>query len=85
VALCPATSSFPLPLHNFSECALLVTTRSPYGIVYIDKHCILLRRRADRANGRRLLSKISGVPIRHVDDSETAFRRWLAIANPLSN
>ncbi|MDF2441647.1 MAG: hypothetical protein JWN98_2631 [Abditibacteriota bacterium] len=78
IALCPAKSTFPMTSANFQECVLLVFQNPSYGIIYIDRDVVLLRRRANRQAGWRLLSNASGVHIQQAHHVEAAFWRWLS-------
>ena len=78
VALCPGTQPWPLTESNLEDYTLALFKSPSYGIVFIDQHTVLLRRRANRHDGWRRLAKISGARVASEKDVETAFWKWLS-------
>ncbi len=79
VALLPRTNTFPLTQSNFEEVALAVFKSPSYGIVFINRHAVLLRRHAPRRQGWRLLARAAGTPVSSEQQMEAAFWTWMAL------
>lgn len=80
VALCPATTAFPLSPRDplYLDFAAPVVRSAAYGIVAVGRDTLLLRRGADPVQGRRLLSARTGLPVTSEPEVDRAFLAWTA-------
>lgn len=78
VALCPDTQTWPLTKSNFEDYAQALFKSPSYGIVFINRHVVLLRRNANRRDGWRLLARAASAPAANEKQMEAAFWKWLA-------
>lgn len=69
IALAPSTSTFPLPPDRYPGSVAGVLHSPAYGIIWMGRQVLVLRRGADHARGLRQLSDRSGVIIPAADAS----------------
>lgn len=84
VALCPATTAFPLPPTDplYPRFVVPLLQSPAYGIIAIGQDTLLLRRGASHQQGLRLLAQRAGRRIAQEQDVAKAFQAWTARQTP---